>query len=474
MRAKRCCAIHCLTGSDRRGTSSRRSRSINMNRAEPTAWSLSKRSSRRVRSTCSVPCSMDWDVAVIGAGAAGFAAALELQRHELRVVLIEARDRVGGRAWSFDPPGAPRPAELGVEFIHGRPAATLALLREARIAEVTVSGERWEYRNGRLTRRLEELWAGTDLIERARTLEEDESVEAFLQRFAGEPQHARAIEAIRTLVAGFDAADPARASVRAIAEEWAGDASLGAGASRPVGGYGALFRALEARLDPEKVHLMLQTIVDEVAWRRGRVRVRATRFGRPLELTARAAIETIAMGTVVKVVLLFDAPFWETLGDERYREAGFFHVPQGDFPVIWTTAPAHDPVLAAWAGGPAADRLAQLEHDAIVRAALDQVGMLFDPVAAEKMLRGAYLHDWIRDPFARGAYSYLTVGARPLRKVLSLPVEGTIFFAGEAQGVRGESGTVGGALESGTRAARSVARILTSLQPRSVRTTEVL
>src|SRR5579875_409169 len=167
---------------------------------------------------------MDWDVAVIGAGAAGFAAALELQRHELRVVLIEARDRVGGRAWSFDPPGAPRPAE------------TLALLREARIAEVTVSGERWEYRNGRLTRRPEELWAGTDLIERARTLEEDESVEAFLQRFAGEPQHARAIETIRTLVAGFDAADPARASVRAIAEEWAGDASLGAGASRPVGG----------------------------------------------------------------------------------------------------------------------------------------------------------------------------------------------------------------------------------------------
>ena len=449
---------------------------------------------------------MDWDVAVIGAGAAGFAAALELQRHELRVVLIEARDRVGGRAWSFDPPGAPRPAELGAEFIHGRPAATLALLREARIAEVTVSGERWEYRNGRLTRRPEELWAGTDLIERARTLEEDESVEAFLQRFAGEPQHARAIETIRTLVAGFDAADPARASVRAIAEEWAGDASLGAGASRPVGGYGALFRALEARLDPEKAHLLLQTIVHEVAWRRGCVRVRATRFGRPLELTARAAIvtvpigvlqqpagtpgaivfapelprehraaiEAIAMGTVVKVVLLFDAPFWETLGDERYREAGFFHVPQGDFPVIWTTAPAHDPVLAAWAGGPAADRLAQLEHDAIVRAALDQVGMLFDPVAAEKMLRGAYLHDWIRDPFARGAYSYLTVGARPLCKALSLPVEGTIFFAGEAQGVRGESGTVGGALESGTRAARSVARILTSLQPRSVRTTEVL
>src|SRR5579875_3563957 len=263
---------------------------------------------------------------------------------------------------------------------------------------------------------------------------------------------------------------------------------LRVGASRPVGGYGALFRALEARLDPEKAHLLLQTIVHEVAWRRGCVRVRATRFGRPLELTARgaivfgpelprehrAAIEAIAMGTVVKVVLLFGAPFWETLGDERYREAGFFHVPQGDFPVIWTTAPAHDPVLAAWAGGPAADRLAQLEHDAIVRAALDQVGMLFDPVAAEKMLRGAYLHDWIRDPFARGAYSYLTVGARPLRKVLSLPVEGTIFFAGEAQGVRGESGTVGGALESGTRAARSVARILTSLQPRSVRTTEVL
>jgi len=73
-------------------------------------------------------------------------------------------------------------------------------------------------------------------------------------------------------------------------------------------------------------------------------------------------------------------------------------------------------------------------------------------VAAE--LRAWYYHDWQQDPFARGAYSYLTVGAHDARAALAQPLDDTLFFAGEA--TEEEGGTVAGALQSGTRAAHEV------------------
>ena len=62
------------------------------------------------------------DVLVLGAGVAGLAAAQELSQAGLRVIVIEARDRLGGRIFTQHVPGHPLPIELGAEFIHGRPA----------------------------------------------------------------------------------------------------------------------------------------------------------------------------------------------------------------------------------------------------------------------------------------------------------------------------------------------------------------
>jgi monoamine oxidase len=73
-------------------------------------------------------------------------------------------------------------------------------------------------------------------------------------------------------------------------------------------------------------------------------------------------------------------------------------------------------------------------------------------IAAE--LRAWYYHDWQQDPFARGAYSYLMVGANDARAALAQPLDDTLFFAGEATDEEG--GTVTGALQSGARAAREV------------------
>src|SRR5687767_9523967 len=90
------------------------------------------------------------DVVIIGAGASGLAAAARLARAGRKALLIEARERVGGRIWSLDEPGFPVPIELGAEFIHGRAESTFTLLEKAGSAAVDRRGERWALRDGKL------------------------------------------------------------------------------------------------------------------------------------------------------------------------------------------------------------------------------------------------------------------------------------------------------------------------------------
>ena len=71
-------------------------------------------------------------------------------------------------------------------------------------------------------------------------------------------------------------------------------------------------------------------------------------------------------------------------------------------------------------------------------------------------LQGYYYHDWQQDPFARGAYSYVTVGGSEARQTLAQPIEDTLYFAGEATDSEDEAGTVTGALQSALRATREV------------------
>src|SRR6185437_16691875 len=97
------------------------------------------------------------DVIVIGAGAAGLAAAGALGQSGCSVLVLEARDRIGGRIWTRLPPGVAAPVELGAEFIHGDSPETSALLRHVGTSAADTSGEHWSLVDGRLQRRTESL-----------------------------------------------------------------------------------------------------------------------------------------------------------------------------------------------------------------------------------------------------------------------------------------------------------------------------
>lgn len=433
----------------------------------------------------------DADVIIIGAGAAGLAAAGKLAHARRTALLIEARDRVGGRVWSQHEPGLPVPVELGAEFIHGRGEPTFSLLAKAGAAAVDSAGrsrgERWALREGRLEPS-EDLFAEIrHALKRMPELKQDMSLDAFLERHLRKEVTAEACAFARMLAQGYDAADTKRASARAIVEEWAGGGSVDMPQFRPMGGYGPLLSYLASGLHDSSVSVQLDSPVRTVRWSRGAVKVEGTFLGRPFEARAKRAIVTLpvgvlqqparvdgavrfapaltakrdalkhlATGPVLKVVLRFRTAFWEKLDRGRYCNVAFFHPRQEAFPTFWTALPVRAPLLVAWAGGPKAQALAGASKAKIIEHALTSLTALFhDRKKIERELEGAWVHDWQRDPYARGAYSYETVNGDKAREQLAKPLLNTLFFAGEATGSE-EVATVAGALESGGRAAREV------------------
>ena len=133
----------------------------------------------------------------------------------------------------------------------------------------------------------------------------------------------------------------------------------------------------------------------------------------------------------------------------------FLHVPGAPVPVFWTLAPLRAPALVGWAGGPDAARLSGRPEQVLLREALGSVaqGLRRPAAELEDALDGATVIDWTRDPFARGGYVVFPTGSAWAAGALARPVEGTLFFAGEAT-AGGLAGTVEGALASGERAAR--------------------
>jgi len=241
---------------------------------------------------------------------------------------------------------------------------------------------------------------------------------------------------------------------------------------RIISGYDRIVNYL-ARLDPKRVAIHLDTLVDEIEWRPGYVRVREfeadraiitlplgvlqaglVRFIPELE-EKRAAARQMVMGHAVKAILCFDSPFWEERG---ITKLSFIHARGEKFPTWWTTRPVVTPILIGWAGGPPAEALSCRTEEEIRRAAIRSLAnaLKMNSVLLEQRITASFVCDWQADPFSLGAYSYVPVGAitAPLR--LAEPVAATLFFAGEATNTDGRSGTVHGAIATGYRAANEL------------------
>jgi monoamine oxidase len=403
---------------------------------------------------------LETDVLILGAGAAGLAAARVLARAGRRVAIVEARDRAGGRVYSCAPkPGSP-PADLGAEFIHGTAVQTFALMREAGLESVPLRD--FEDDDG-------DWLPDPRLLDGVDALGEDVSVSRYFEKFARDPVMRELAHRARGFLEGFDAADPGKAGIRGIAAEWR--SGVNKRSARPVGGYGKLFEYLETSCRAAGAVFHFDTPAGRICWRSDYVEVEGMRaraavvtlpaavlrtqdvtFEPELPPQKRHALDCIETGPVVKVALWFRDRFWE-----RVRDQAFYDGDERTFPVYWTQAPMQSNVIVAWAGGPRALRFAGKTSEEIIETAVNGFGAAVgDAVQARRSFEAGRMHDWSADTYARGAYSYLAVGAGNARETLAAPIGATLFFAGEATATNGQGGTVNGAIESGERAAREV------------------
>lgn len=412
---------------------------------------------------------------IIGAGVAGLAAARELCAAGLRALVLEARDRLGGRVMTHHTPDGP--VELGAEFVHGAFPEILGVVEEAGL-RLREGGRRSVGTAGR--RIAPDFFAAMDrLLALASPGAADESFQQLVDRVDVEPEiKARALR----LVEGYHAADPARISVQALIRNTAADERPGAERQfRFADGYDSLVTAIFQRIDPRLVEVQRNTVVTAIEWRAKRVLIRtavgqeftapraivtvplgvlqagAIHFAPALDGKAQA-LRTLDMGAVVRVSLSLSEEVWTA--QERLAADGFLFTGDAPFPAWWVSRPPPLPVVTGWAAGPNARALAGLGERERVRSALDALPRVLelDPGRLQDGVRGGFSHDWQADPFSRGAYSYAAVGGSSAGDELGAPLEATIFFAGEATESDGQNATVHGAIASARRVASEVLR----------------
>jgi len=426
-------------------------------------------------------------VLVVGGGLAGLTAARCLGHAGVAVDLFEAKERVGGRAWTWREPGWPLPIELGAEFVHGKPEPTLALTRQADIG-LRALADRHAWSSPpeaaaapRLRREGSNLWQQMgELLERVDADAPDLSAADFIRResLAGER-----LERFEVFVRGFHAAPLDDVSMISLAQDMGGTRDADDTQYRVDGGHGELVDWLSrqvARTPHCRVHLRSE--LTRVTWRAGHVvaemlQGEATRrfSGRALLLCLppsvlardeaagvsfeppladkRDALRAIGMASVDKVVLRFEEPFW----NERALRFEFLHDPAAEFPTFWRESRSKAQQITAWRGAapPGAERR-RLGPDAVQIALTTLCSALgADTTRARQVLLGAHHHDFDADPFARGAYSYLRPGGLGAHTALAAPLQQTLFFAGEATDDEYPA-TAAGAIRSGERAAREL------------------
>jgi monoamine oxidase len=411
---------------------------------------------------------------VVGAGVAGLTTADAARCAGADVVVLEARDRLGGRTCTV-PLGAGW-VDVGAAWVHhpfGNPLAEA--LEAARIRTRN---------DGAFHSRMavwSDGWVDAPLATALGAAAEADWDPA--QALAALPDSDRYVDGVEWFLADRDLDDPVRDLARfgllwivgamviggppdRISLAGAAEYAEGGGGNLvPQGGYRKLVERLSAGLDVRLatpvatiehggsgvlVHSEQETFEGDrvvVTVPLGVLQAGALSFDPPLGDDHDSAVNRLAMATIEKVVLRFSERFWP---EPVWQIA---HVDKDRAFPVWLDFTRHtgSPTLVAFHNPAISRPLARLKPDQRVGAALDVLAQMFGPVSEPEE---AIVTDWREDPWARGSYSYIPVGADAddMRSIAE-PVSDRLLFAGEAT-VPECYGTVQAAFTSGLRAAQ--------------------
>lgn len=420
-------------------------------------------------------------VVVVGAGMAGLAAAQALHLDGREVLVLEARDRLGGRVWTEEVGGVP--VDLGAAWIHGHRDNPAALLLEGYggdwAADESLAGDILARdAHGQVFQRSELraaerfAWEALDAFEEV--LEDLGLDDASMAEVVDWHLADQGLTGAEAALASFMAKEvtveldyAAPADDISAAAEWE-VFEHGGGDVVPEGGYGGLVSALAEGLD-----VRLGEPVTAVDWSSETLSVETTAatyetthviltvplwvlqseqiaFTPPLPEARRALLERAAMADLEKVVLRYEERWWDT----DFSSFLFVDEVPGRYPLCTDfTAHAGEPTLVCFTGGAFSEEIRAEEDDAaVVAGTLENLARVLDRDELPQPLE-ARLTRWSSDPLSGGSYSYLRVGGSLADlEALGEPLEDRLLFAGEhTAGTHHQ--TVHGALLSGLREA---------------------
>ncbi|WP_374029236.1 flavin monoamine oxidase family protein [Bdellovibrio bacteriovorus] len=420
-------------------------------------------------------------IVIVGAGLAGLACAQKLVEADFDVILLEARDRLGGRAYQHESSSYHPPLEFGAEYIHGAPSALLKLLEQESF--VDVNDEHLSLRQGRL-RSHKDYWG---LLEKVTAKlnphpSKDRSIKEFLKK-EGQRLLPEKKELFAAYVEGFHAADLNLIGEKSLAlsEKEEEGALNGRFLFRLQNGTSSIIEKIGARLEAK---IKLQHRVKRIDWGPDKAEVIVQNNWQEVHFTARhvvltapigvlkslhpeshielnpvipeftKALSTLHMGHVQKINFIFKKRFWETLSKEP---VSFLHTgPEFYFPTWWTQSPVRSPVLVAWQGGPKALEMSLWPEQKVIEMAFKTLSKISKRSMdfLKENLVAHHWHNWSEDPFALGAYSYL--GVQSSRSHWNKPFQDFLWLAGEGTAKNSQQGTMHGAIESGWSAAKEI------------------
>ncbi|MEU6412923.1 FAD-dependent oxidoreductase [Microbispora sp. NPDC046933] len=424
------------------------------------------------------------DTIVVGAGIAGVATARLLHGAGRRVVVLEARDRVGGRMWTDRTAGFS--VDRGASWIHGlvgNPLTELVAAVGMRTVESTVGSFQ---AGGRPMANYDEQYGLLDEQAASRWVADVEAADRRLQAaVAASERGANYAQATERALSALEWDPERKARVREFyrhrIEEQCGAfiddvAAHGLDEDTIDGdevlfpdGYDALPRALAEGLD-----IRLGHAVKAVSWSASGVRVEtetesfeaanavvtvplgvlkagAITFTPELPEPVSSSVDRIGMGVFNKVFLQFPERFWPD-GVYAIRQLGAASVPWHSWYDV--SALSGRPMLLTFAGGRWGRRIETMSDEEIVTSVLASLRRIYGDAVPEPV--GHWITRWGSDEFARGSYSYIAAGASHAdHDAMATPVGGVLHLAGEATWSV-DPATVHGALLSGHRAAERV------------------